>query len=487
MIDTHSHIDTSIFDEDREAMLGRAWDSGITSIIIPSIGIDGYSNLQRLVDSDERLFRGVGVHPHNVHGLTDANYAIVESELNNNRVVAVGEIGLDYYYDFAPKDEQQFWFRKQLQLAKQVNLPVIIHNREADDDILRILQEEQDGTLRGVLHCFSSSKDVLNRAIELGMIVSFTGNITFKKSLLDEVVKSVPDGKFMIETDAPYITPVPHRGKRNEPSFVRYTAERIAELRLTNFNEIITMTTNTARSLFALSLLLLTLTVMLPTLGFAQEEEPDDEEFTHPFPKRIGIGGGLALNTIVESRVITRDGTTSGPVIGNQPFSWDGIQSVNGTLMYSLSDKIIIEASYVYSKNSRIAFGDSLNPNEPSRYQRNPNVHQFIELVGRYLFNPYSRVTFYGALGPSLIFNSYDGAPFETKLGLVGGIGLFANIRTPIGLIVPGGEWRINFMLENDINRQIGLNTNTNTKIFSPEVNVLYSLPRFTLAWFPNI
>jgi TatD DNase family protein len=487
MIDTHSHIDTSIFDEDREAMLNRAWDSGVTSIIIPSIGIDGYANLQKLVDSDERLYRGVGVHPHNVHGLTENDFEIVKSVLNNTRVVAVGEIGLDYYYDFAPKDEQQYWFRKQLHLAKQVNLPVIIHNREADDDILRILQEEQDGTLRGVLHCFSSSTSVLNQAIELGMNVSFTGNITFKKSVLDEVVKSVPDGRFMIETDAPYITPVPHRGKRNEPSFVRYTAERIAELRLSNLNDIITMTTNTARSLFALSLLFLTLNIMLPSLGFAQEDTDDDEEFVHPFPKRFGIGGGLALNTIVESRVITRDGTTTGPVIGNQPFSWDGIQSINGTLMYSLSDKIILEASYIYSKNSRIAYGDIPDPNNPIRYQKNPNVHQFYEVVARYLFNPYSRVTFYAALGPSLIMNNYDAVGFESKLGLTGGLGLFVNIRTPFGLLVPGGEWRINFMLENDLNRQIGLEQSTGRKIFSPEVNVLYSLPRVTLAWFPKL
>jgi TatD DNase family protein len=165
MIDSHAHIDTKAFDEDRDVMLQRAWDAGVSSIIIPDIEPPRRAHLKQVVDSDPRLYRGIGVHPHHVGEITEAELAVIEAQCTEPKVVAIGEIGLDYYYDFCPPDVQKSYFREQIRIAKRHGLPVIVHNRESDADVLDILEEEQDGTLRGVLHCFSSGVDVLERLL----------------------------------------------------------------------------------------------------------------------------------------------------------------------------------------------------------------------------------------------------------------------------------------------------------------------------------
>ena len=252
MIDTHAHLDNKQFDDDRYATLQRALDAGITKIIIPSIHPDNFDAVHRLADTYEPIFRGVGVHPHHAHEATHKIYDTMEKQSDDEKVVAIGEIGIDYYYDFSPKETQKTVFREQLRIAKRTGLPAIIHNREADDDVMGIIEEEQDGTLNGVLHCFSSDIDVLQRALALGMLVSFTGNITYKKSVLGEVVLHTPLDKMMIETDAPYMAPVPHRGKRNEPAFVVETARTIAGLKQTGIEEIAQITSSNFRRLFRL-------------------------------------------------------------------------------------------------------------------------------------------------------------------------------------------------------------------------------------------
>ena len=181
MIDTHAHIDVTAFDEDREAMLDRARAAGVTAIIVPDIERSRRSHLKEVVDAHPDLYRGVGIHPHHAGEMTQHDLDEIATQCTEPKVVAIGEIGLDYYYDFCPPDVQKLYFREQIRIAKAHNLPIIVHNRESDSDVMEILREEQDGSLRGVLHCFSSDVAVLDQAMDLGLHVSFTGNITFKK------------------------------------------------------------------------------------------------------------------------------------------------------------------------------------------------------------------------------------------------------------------------------------------------------------------
>lgn len=247
MIDTHAHIDADVFDENRDQMIAQAFANGVKAIIIPAIEPDRYDGVLSICNQYEHIYCGMGVHPHNANDYSAPVEDRIIALLENPKVRAVGEIGLDYYYDFAPKDVQQEVFRRQLNIAKSYDMPVIIHNRESDDDMIEILQEEQNGELKGVLHCFSSDLTMLHNALDLGFHVSFTGNITYKKSILDEIVRATPLDKIMIETDSPYMTPVPHRGKRNEPQFVRFIAQKIADIHALTFEEIITMTSNNAK------------------------------------------------------------------------------------------------------------------------------------------------------------------------------------------------------------------------------------------------
>jgi len=476
MIDTHAHIDTDIFDEDRQAVIERALNAGVEIIIIPSIGIEGFDKLQALVESHPNIYRGIGIHPHNVATITDNDIRRVEQESSNKNVVAIGEIGLDYYYDFAPKDVQQLRFRQQLQIAKNVGLPVIIHNRESDEDVLRIVGEEQDGTLQGVFHCFSGDVDMMNKCMDVGFHISFTGNITFKKSTMDDVVKNVPQDKFMIETDSPYITPVPFRGKRNEPSYVRYVAEKIAQIRNMTTDEIITMTTNTAKKLFALALL----TVLFVTAGFAQDDYDD-----HPYPKKLGIMFIGATNTIVEAQTFLEGKSKD----GTQPISYNGVFSWGVALNYAVSDKFVFETSYIKMVNTKVTEPTQDNPFP----QPNPNTHQTVEVVAKYLFNPYSKVVFYPTIGGVVFFNDYNvgDKPLipgqisrtTTVPGVAVGFGLFMNINTPIGLLTPGAEWRIDFFLNTEdklvYNAKNGALTNANVSTF-------FSLPRASITWYPK-
>jgi TatD DNase family protein len=261
MIDTHCHLNSEQFDDNRHEVLIRAYEQGVQTVIIPAIEPPHFDGLLALVGaqtelSPVRLYCSIGIHPHHAHEARGEDFARIEALLTPaNRIqsiVAVGECGLDYYYDFAPRDVQRDVFRRQLRYAKEYRLPVIIHNRESDDDILALLEAEQDGTLRGVLHCFSSSVEVLDRALALGMMVSFTGNITYKKSTLADVVARVPLTHCMIETDAPYMSPTPYRGKRNEPSYVRAVAKKIAEIRAISVEDVITQTTKNAVQLFGI-------------------------------------------------------------------------------------------------------------------------------------------------------------------------------------------------------------------------------------------
>ncbi len=254
--DSHSHIDAPEFDDDRADVLRRARAAGVETVVVIGTGDPHGGNLERAVwmaetyadASDEMpaLFATVGVHPHDARLYDEAAEAKLIGLVNENkRVIAWGEIGLDYHYDNSPREIQSEVFICQLRLAREVNLPVIIHTREAEADTAATLERECAGSERaGVMHCFSGDAAFAEKMLELGFMISFAGNVTFRKAeSLREAVKIVPLERMLIETDAPYLAPVPLRGRRNEPANVVETARLIAELRGMTIEEIGTVTT----------------------------------------------------------------------------------------------------------------------------------------------------------------------------------------------------------------------------------------------------
>lgn len=232
LIDTHTHLDDARYDTDRDAMIQRAIEAGVDRLV--TIGCD-LATSQAAVALAERypfVYASVGVHPHEVRHIQADWYDEFRRLAASRKVVAYGEIGLDYHYNHSPPDEQRRRFREQIQLAKTLALPVIIHTREAQDDTITILREENASTIGGVFHCFSGDAWLAKDALDLGFHVSFSGMVTFQNAtMLREIAKTVPLDRLLIETDCPYLTPVPHRGKRNEPAFVAHVADQLASVR----------------------------------------------------------------------------------------------------------------------------------------------------------------------------------------------------------------------------------------------------------------
>ncbi|MDX1979366.1 MAG: TatD family hydrolase [Bryobacteraceae bacterium] len=232
LIDSHCHLDDNRFDSDRDAVIERALDAGVTTMMSIGTG-DGPPDLEvalRLADQYACVWATVGVHPHNAAKATDTTLGELEALLKHPRVLALGEIGLDYHYDFSPRDTQRALFRDQLDLARRAAKPVVIHTREAWDDTFAVLEEHWQGA--GIMHCFSGGPMEARRALAMGFYISFAGVVTFPKAVdLQAAAVEVPLDRMLIETDAPYLAPIPHRGRRNEPSYVAHTASKLAELR----------------------------------------------------------------------------------------------------------------------------------------------------------------------------------------------------------------------------------------------------------------
>lgn len=233
-IDTHAHLDHELFDEDRDAMIRRALDGGVEKII--TIGTDpgSWRRAIRLSEEYEQVYAVIGPHPTDGLQFDDSMIDVISKMAAHEKVVGIGEIGLDYYWKETPLHIQHEVFRKMIRLACELDLPVVIHNREADSDLIRIVKEEKKNqhlnNLRGIMHCFSGDEAMLRESLELNFYISFAGNVTYKKSHLPELVFMVPDNRLLIETDAPYLTPTPFRGKRNEPAYVKFTTKRISEI-----------------------------------------------------------------------------------------------------------------------------------------------------------------------------------------------------------------------------------------------------------------
>ena len=256
LVDSHCHIDGPEYDADRLEVIARARDAGVTTMLNVGTGDPHSGAFERavtLAEQNEAIYAAVGVHPHDAKLFDEnAERRLLELAQQSRRVVAWGEIGLDYHYDHSPRDVQQTVFRRQLQIARQLNLPVVIHSREADLDTINIIREEFAGHDRsGVLHCFGGSLQMARDAIQLGFYISFAGNLTFKKAEdLRTVARQLPLDRLLVETDCPYLTPVPFRGKRNEPARVVETAKYLGEIHELSVEAIAAATTENFQRLF---------------------------------------------------------------------------------------------------------------------------------------------------------------------------------------------------------------------------------------------
>lgn len=237
LVDSHCHIDGEQFDEDRAAVISRARESGVTAMLNIGSGSPRETSFEKTVElakEHDFIFAAVGIHPHDAIEYSDEVEArLVALAKSTDKVVAWGEIGLDFYYDHSPRDTQIAVFRRQIRLARSLELPIIVHSRDANDETIGILSEEcsDNGFPGGVMHCFGGTAAMAEALMPLGFMISFAGNVTFKKAdNLREAARVVPLDRLLIETDCPYLAPVPMRGKRNEPSFVGHTARFLAEL-----------------------------------------------------------------------------------------------------------------------------------------------------------------------------------------------------------------------------------------------------------------
>jgi TatD DNase family protein len=258
LVDTHAHLDFSKFDGDRSAVLSRAWAAGLVAIV--TIGVDLPSSEQAvaLAEAHDGVYATVGMHPHDAKALDGDVLARFRELGRHEKVVAVGEIGLDFYRDLSPRDVQRRAFQAQLAWAARLGKPVVIHDRDAHDEIMEVLSgwagEQRGSPLEGrlgVLHTFSGDLAMAERALELGFYLSVAGPVTYPDAgQLREVVHALPLDRLLVETDCPFLAPHPHRGKRNEPAYVRLVAERVAELRGVPLAEVAEATTANARRLF---------------------------------------------------------------------------------------------------------------------------------------------------------------------------------------------------------------------------------------------
>jgi TatD DNase family protein len=256
LIDSHAHIDFPQFDEDRAAMLARTREAGVSALLAIGTG-PGPEKLDSAIPFAEQhdwIWATVGIHPHEASKVTDAHIQELEKLAEHPRVIAWGEIGLDYHYDFSPRDIQNYVFRRQLASARGAKLPIVIHCRDAWSDCLAVLNEDwRSSALGGILHCFTGTAEEARQGIEMGFLVSFAGNVTYPKSQnLRDVARDLPLDSLLIETDSPYLAPQSHRGRRNEPAYVAEVAQTLANVRNSSLGDLADSTAANFRRFFGL-------------------------------------------------------------------------------------------------------------------------------------------------------------------------------------------------------------------------------------------
>ena len=246
LVDSHCHLDFADFDADRAALLTRARETGVKTMVTISTRIKKFPQIVAIAESDPDIWCSVGTHPHNAHEEPDTQVADLVALSHHPKCVAIGEAGLDYHYDKSPRDVADRVFRTHIAAARKTGLPLVIHARDADADMIAVLRDEMGkGAFPAVLHCFSSGAELARVGVELGLMVSFSGILTFKNSEdIRAIARGVPLDRLLVETDAPYLAPPPYRGKRNEPAYVAETAKVLADVKGVSADEIARITTD---------------------------------------------------------------------------------------------------------------------------------------------------------------------------------------------------------------------------------------------------
>jgi len=255
LIDSHAHLEMPDFRRDLEEVIQRAKEAGVKYIFTVGTEKKDWKRALEIAQSHPFIYAILGVHPHNAKEIDDHTYETLKGLCQNEKVRAFGEIGLDFYRDLSPRDIQLNRFREQIALARELGLPIVVHDREAHQETLEVLKLEKAEALGGIIHCFSGDYEMAKECIEMGFYISVPGSITYKNAEpFREIVKKLPLESLLVETDAPFLTPVPFRGKRNEPGYVRYTAEKVAEIKKIPFEKVAEVTTGNALRAFRLEL-----------------------------------------------------------------------------------------------------------------------------------------------------------------------------------------------------------------------------------------
>lgn len=253
LFDTHAHLDDERFDEDRDSVIAQCRQDGVDLILNAGSNMETSVRAIALAGKYDFIYAAVGVHPHDASQMDQESIGALAALAENKKVRAIGEIGLDYHYDLSPRDVQQKRFVEQIDLARQLRLPIIVHDREAHGDVMDIFKKSRIKEVGGVLHSFSGSVEMAQECLRMGLYLSISGPVTFsnaKKTV--EAVREIPLDMLLIETDSPYLTPVPHRGKRNYPGYVRFVAEKVAEIKGITFAEVAHKTMENGKRLFGI-------------------------------------------------------------------------------------------------------------------------------------------------------------------------------------------------------------------------------------------
>ncbi|WP_027630160.1 TatD family hydrolase [Ruminiclostridium cellobioparum] len=253
IFDTHAHYDDERFDEDRDSLLKQLHQEGISYILNASASPESLEATMELAEKYPFVYAALGIHPHDAEKMNEDIMNRIRTLSKNDKVVAIGEIGLDYYYDNSPRDIQRYWFERQIELAKELRLPIIIHDRDAHEDTVNILKKTDVKQVGGIFHCFSGSAQMAMEMLKLNLYIAVGGAVTFKNARKTvEVVKAVPLEKLLVETDCPYLSPEPHRGKRNNSGYLVHIIRKIAEIKEISESEVAGITLMNAKKVFGL-------------------------------------------------------------------------------------------------------------------------------------------------------------------------------------------------------------------------------------------
>ena len=252
LFDSHAHLNDERFDEDREELINSLKAKGVDLVLNPGACIETYKSSVELANKYDFIYAAVGVHPHDVGEMTEDDIETLRKlALENEKVKAIGEIGLDYYYDNSPREIQKKWFKRQIELANELKLPIIIHDRDAHGDTFEIIKNTKSPEIGCVLHCYSGNVELAKEYVKMGCYISIPGTVTFKNNKKTrEVAKEIPLEYLLIETDSPYMAPEPHRGKRNDPSLVQFVADKIAQQKGISYEQVCEATKENAKRFF---------------------------------------------------------------------------------------------------------------------------------------------------------------------------------------------------------------------------------------------